>query len=67
MGHIAYALVACGTLAVARGRWWGWMLRAWGDALWILLGFKLGLTSIWGWEIVFISQDLYALYLWRKK
>lgn len=66
IGHVAYASVAFGTLLLARDSPYGWAFRASGDAVWVALGFALGLTSIWMWETAFLAVDLYAIRQWTR-
>lgn len=65
-GHLGYIFIFLGTLFLARKNKFGWFLRFTGEAIWTAIGFYMGLTSIWGWGIVFMSIDIYAYLKWRK-
>lgn len=66
IGHVGYALVFLGTLALAQKLVIGWVLRIIGALIWIILGVFLGMTSIWFWEAAFILVDVYGLCNWKK-
>ncbi len=61
LGHAAYVFLAGGTYLIASGVWWGWGVRAIGSLLWIWLGWRLGLTSVWLWSSGFAALDLWGL------
>jgi hypothetical protein len=64
-GHIAYALILSGQLLVARKIRNGWLLRIAGVLIWVILGFILGLSSIWLWSIFFLICDFYGWKRWK--
>jgi hypothetical protein len=45
----------------------GWKYRIVGEILWVYVGIKIGMSSIWFWGLIFITADLYGLYKWRNK
>jgi hypothetical protein len=65
-GHIGYAFLLFGTLAISRKNKLGWLFRVIGESIWIVLGFFLGLTSIYVWGIIFLCIDAYGFNQWRK-
>jgi hypothetical protein len=67
LGHIGYASLVLGTVLIAHKQKIGWPLRAFGEALWIIVGIMLDLTSAWFWGTVFVFIDLHGYYKWRKE
>jgi nicotinamide riboside transporter PnuC len=67
VGHIGYCLWVTGTLLLARKAITGWLLRIVGDVIWIIIGFILGMSSIWFWCLVFLGLDTYGYFSWRRK
>lgn len=65
IGHIGYALLFIGIILIGRKRIEGWIFRFIGEAIWIILGIKLGLTSIWMWGAVFLIVECYNYYRWK--
>jgi hypothetical protein len=66
-GHIAYSLIGAGMVMLARNNPVGWLVRLAGEFIWVVLGFFLGLSSVWLWGIVFMAIDTVGFYKWRKK
>lgn len=64
-GHIAYFLLFVGLIFLSFKKQIGWILRLTGELTWIILGFKLNLSSIVIWGIIFISIDIYGYWKWR--
>jgi nicotinamide riboside transporter PnuC len=67
LGHIAYSILALGMLLIAHKKISGWFFRALGAALWIYVGFAIGLTSVWIWCTIFLGMELYGYRTWRAK
>lgn len=66
-GHCFYAFMALGTWYLGKRDINGWWLRMFGNAGWIVLGFWLGLSSIWLWEILFLFLALRAYFEWKQE
>jgi hypothetical protein len=66
-GHLAYILLVAGTWLV--GRYWigGWLIRATGSTMWLILGIIMGMSAIWFWSGVFLVTDLLGFYRWKMK
>lgn len=66
-GHIGYVLIGGGMILLSRKNILGWVCRFIGEAMWIYIGWEVGLTSIWFWGIVFVIIDAVGFFSWRKK
>ena len=66
LGHVAYLFIFSGMWLLGKKNIWGWPLKAVGDVIWLVLGIQLGMSSIWMWEIGFLSAAAYGVYCWRK-
>lgn len=67
VGWAALVPIAVGTWAVGGGHRWGWMARAVGDALWVVVGLMSGLSSIVVAEAAFLAIDLRGWWKWRPR
>ena len=67
LGHLAYAILTVGMFLIARKKISGWSVRALGEAIWIYIGFAIGLTSMWSWCFLFLGMEIYGYRTWRKK
>jgi len=66
-GHVGYVCLFLGSQLLARNNKYGWLCRLLGELIWVVLGFILGLTSIWMWGIFFIfANDIYGFWKWSK-
>lgn len=65
-GHAGYALIAAGIIALGKKQKWGWISRFFGEAIWIGIGFYMGMSSMWAWGFVFLAIDGYGYWQWRK-
>jgi len=63
IGHLGYIILVAGLLMVGRNLTVGWFVRFIGEMIWVVLGFAMGMTSIWAWGLVFAGIDFYT---WRK-
>jgi hypothetical protein len=63
-GHIGYGLIAAGMFLLSRKDKNGWILRFAGEGVWVVLGFALGLTSIWTWGLIFLGIDITGYVKW---
>lgn len=67
VGHIGYVSLFVGSQLLARHNKYGWLCRLLGELIWVVLGFILGLTSIWMWGIFFVfANDIYGFWKWSK-
>ena len=62
IGYFGYLLLCLGMYGIARGRKMGWAARACGESIWIVLSYKLGLTSGVVFGIIFLALDLFGFY-----
>jgi hypothetical protein len=66
LGHIGYLSITVGVLLLARQNIWGWVFRGVGEALWVIVGLMVGLTSAWIWGIIFLFIEVYGYRKWKK-
>lgn len=66
LGHVGYASLVLGTILVTRKNKAGWPFRAFGELLWVVVGFLTGLTSAWMWGTVFICIDVHGYLKWKR-
>lgn len=65
-GHIFYALLFMGMIALAWKKPIGWVLRFIGELGWLFVGIGLGLSSVIVWDSIFLVCEVYGLYQWKK-
>lgn len=67
-GHVGYICLFFGSQLLARHNKVGWLLRLAGELIWAVIGFIMGMTSIWLWAIIFIfTNDVYGYWKWRER
>lgn len=64
LGHLGYTLIFLGMVSIAKEERVGWILRFLGEAIWVIIGIYLGMTSIWIWGSLFMFIDMFAI--WRN-
>jgi len=67
LGHVAYVLVATGMAFLARQNALGWVFRFSGEAIWVGVGLRMDMSSIWTWGIVFMVIDIIGFRAWRQE
>lgn len=67
LGHLAYAFLATGMLLMARMNIWGSLFRLIGELGWLYIGVEIGMSSIWGWGILFVCMEIYIFWSWARK
>jgi nicotinamide riboside transporter PnuC len=67
LGHIGYANLTLGMILIARKNIWGWLFRAIGEVIWVVVGLMLGLSSAWMWGTIFLFIEAYGFWKWRKE
>lgn len=66
-GHFGYALIAIGSLLIANQEAAGYFFHLVATAIWIVLGFKLRMTSIWAWEFLCVVTAVYGYLNWTDR
>jgi hypothetical protein len=66
LGHVGYAFLFLGMILLARQHMLGWLFRLSGEAIWVVIGIGLSLTSVWFWGSIFMCIDAYGYWKWRK-
>ncbi len=64
IGHVGYALFAIGNFLIAEQMASGYFAICTAACIWIYLGFKLKMTSIWMWEILCVLTSVYGYWNW---
>lgn len=66
LGHFGYLWILTGMLLLAQKSDMGWPVRLIGEAIWLVVGLILGMSSIWFWGIIFMFLDAYGWWKWRR-
>lgn len=64
IGHIGYLFIIFGMLLLAEQNTYGWVMRAIGEAIWLVVGIRMQMSSMWFWAVIFILLDIYGFYQW---
>jgi hypothetical protein len=67
IGHFAYGTVFLGQIGLAHKKKIGWWLRLIGEAIWVIIGYAIGYSSIWAWGALFCVMELYGLWAWMRE
>jgi hypothetical protein len=65
LGHLSYVFICSGVVLLGHKNRLGWILRAIGAVGWIIVGFQVGMSSIWAWSIVFLIMDMSNYFKWK--
>ena len=66
-GHLCYALTLIGITLVGYRCPIGWLFRFVGEIIWIVIGFVIGMSSIWAWGFIFAALDFYIFTKWKNE
>jgi hypothetical protein len=64
LGHIGYILLFSGQFLLAHHITYGWGLRILGEALWLYVGIRMKMSSIWFWGAAGLCFESYGLWRW---
>lgn len=64
LGHIGYISLLAGVYLVGSKLAWGWGFYVVGCAIWIYIGIKINMTSVWIWQTVATLNGLWAWWRW---
>ncbi len=67
LGHVGYAFIALGMLLITKKSAWGFASRFTGEILWLIVGLKMEMSSLWTWGILFLIIDAYGFIKWRRE
>lgn len=67
LGHVGYFFIGLGILLLARKNIAGWIMRALGELIWLLIGISMGMSSMWLWSGLFLFMEAYGFYQWRQE
>jgi len=65
-GHVGYAMLAIGNWMIGDKRIWGFAWYFVANLIWLWIGWSLGMSSIFLWEVVFLSLAVRNVYKWRQ-
>ncbi len=66
IGHGGYVLLFAGSMLIANQNIWGWPIHIAGDAVWIWIGWKLQMRSIVLWQLAFVANAAWGLWVWTR-
>lgn len=66
-GHWGYFFIAMGMWAISKREHMGWAMRLFGEGIWVWLGFKMGMTSITMWGLLFMAIDVSGFFSWKRE
>lgn len=64
LGHLAYAIIITGVYLVAQKIIWGWACYVVGDLIWLYLGWRMRMSSIYVWQVAFTLLAIYGFWSW---
>ena len=67
LGHVGYALLFGGQALLAMDHLEGWLVRLAGEALWMGIGIKLKMNSIYLWGCAGIVVECGGFLLWLAR
>lgn len=63
-GHIGFAFLLLGKIAVIHKHRWGFIAWAVGAGIWTVLGWYIGLGSLVIWNLIYIGMYTYGYLKW---
>lgn len=63
-GHLGYILIFGGQFLLAEKLKWGWCARFLGELIWLFIGVKMKMSSIWLWGAVGLLFETYGFIRW---
>lgn len=63
-GHVGYALLFLGQALVTQKMAAGFALRLAGELIWLVIGLRLRMTSIWIWGAAGLVVEVYGFIAW---
>jgi len=67
LGHFGYVLLWSGQMLLALGHSEGWAIRVAGELIWLWIGVRLKMNSIWFWGIVGVAVEAYGWLAWTGR
>lgn len=65
VGHVGYAMLVVGNWMIGNKQIWGFAWYFVANVIWLCIGWHIGMTSIWVWEIVFLILCVRNFLKWR--
>lgn len=66
-GYIGYSFIFYGLFKLANREISGWLYRIIGESIWTVLGFIMGMSSIWVCGLIFLFLDTRGYLKWKKE
>jgi len=66
LGHVFYALLVVGNWLIGNKKIWGFAFYFVANLGWLWIGWEIGMTSIWFWEIIFVALAARNFWKWRQ-
>lgn len=66
LGHLTYAMMLYGAYLLTKRNKYGWLLRGFGNLVWVVIGYLTGMTSMMFWSSFIWLNDLRGYYKWRE-
>jgi hypothetical protein len=66
MGHVAEMILLIGTLCLGNRKHFGWGIRIMGGVIWIYVGYKIGMSSLYVWGFIWAVADARNYIKWRN-
>ncbi len=66
-GHAGYVLIATGSLLIANHRAEGYFLHLVAAVIWIHIGVRVRMSSLWFWEAICIGTATYGYLNWTDQ
>ena len=64
-GHVGYGFIALGLWQLTRKRRIGWLFRLIGEVIWVMIGWQMGMSSIYLWGLGFMLLDIIGFSKWE--
>jgi len=65
-GHVGYALLVWSQVLIGNRNPAGWAVYFVANAIWLGIGWTIGMSSIWFWEIIFLGLAVRNYLKWRQ-
>jgi hypothetical protein len=66
LGHLGFVALWSGQLMLTQSIAEGWLVRLVGEAIWLGIGIKLRMSSMWFWGMVGIAVETYGWLAWTS-
>jgi hypothetical protein len=67
LGHFGYLLLWVGQGLLTQGESIGWLIRLTGEGIWLFIGVRMRMNSIWLWGGVGIAVEVFGFLSWTGR